>query len=107
MAEESFWASLAPYGPGLFNTGLDIYGQQRAARERESLLRKARGPLYDQQQQLAGQSLSLARGADPKAMAAERFAEQQKLLAPQYAGDEQNLMQILQSKGLLGLSSYS
>jgi len=84
-----------------------LYGQQRQASEREKLLRRTQGPLYDQQQKLAGESLSLARGADPKAMAAERFAEQQKLLAPGNEADMNNLMQMLQSRGLLGLSSYS
>src|SRR3990167_843483 len=100
----SFWDQ---FGPGLLEQAGSLYGQRRQASEREKLLRLAQGPLYDQQQQMAGQSLALARGTDPKAMAAERFAEQQKLLAPGNEADMNNLMQMLQSKGLLGLSSYS
>lgn len=100
----SFWDQ---FGPGLLEQAGSFYGQSRQASEREKLLKRAQGPLYDQQQELAGRSLALARGADPKAMAAERFAEQQKLLAPGNEADMNNLMQMLQSKGLLGLSSYS
>ena len=101
---ESVWSQC---GPGLLEQAGSFYGQQRQASEREKLLRRAQGPLYDQQQQMAGQSLALARGTDPKAMAAERCAVQQNLLAPGNEADMNNLMQMLQSKGLLGLSSYS
>jgi hypothetical protein len=100
----SFWDQI---GPGLLDTGLTVYEQRREADAREKLLRRAQGPLYDQQQQTAAQSLALASGADPTKAAAERFAEQQKLLAPGQEADMQNLMQMLQSKGLLGLSTYS
>jgi len=100
----SFWDAI---GPGLLETGLNVYGEQRKGRQQQQLLRQARGPLYDQQQALAGKSLALAGSMDPKAAAAERFAAQQSLVASSNEAEMNNLMQMLQSKGLLGLSSYS
>lgn len=102
----SFWEELKPFGPGLLEQAGTLYGDRRAVQEREKLLRRAQGPLYDTQQQMAGQSLGLARGMDPKAMAAERFAAQQALLAPGNERDMQNLMAELQRKGMLGVASF-
>lgn len=103
----SFWEELKPFGPGLLEQAGTLYGQSREAQAREKLLRRAQGPLYDTQQQMAGQSLGLARGTDPKAMAAERFASQQALVAPGNERDMQRLMAELQRKGMLGLSSFA
>ena len=99
----SFWETM---GPGLLGVGADIYGEQSKARANKKLLQQARGPLYEQQQRLAGQSLSRAEGMDPKAMAAERFAAQQALVEPSNEAERQKLMRALQSQGLLGLASH-
>ena len=105
--EKTFWDDFELSAPGLFGAGLGIYGQRREQTGREKLLRRAQGPLYDQQQALAGKSLALAGSMDPKAAAAERFAAQQGLVAPSNEAEMNNLMQMLQKNGLLGLSSYS
>jgi len=102
--KRGFWDTI---GPGLLEPGLGYIGQRREASAREKLLARAQGPLYDQQQALAGKSLTLAGSMDPKASAAERFSAQQALVAPSNEAEMNNLMQMLQSKGLLGLSSYS
>lgn len=104
----SFWEDiLTKAGPGLFETGLGLYignlEKDRAAKQ----LRKAQGPLFDQSQRLAGQSLTRAEGMDPKTMAAERFAAQQDLLAPGREADLQSLMRRLQKQGMLGAASYA
>lgn len=103
----SFWDQV---GPGLFgtgvSTGVNILGEQRAGRQQQKLVRDVRGPLYDQQNQLAAQSLGLAAGADPQKMAAERFAAQQALLAPGDEAQRQDLMRQLQKQGLLGAASF-
>ena len=100
----SFWDNI---GPGLLETGGNIFLQNRAAREAEQRLRRAQGPLYDQQQAMAGQALGLARGMDPKAQAAERFAAQQALVAPGNEADRLALMRELQAKGMLGAASFA
>ena len=100
----SFWDTI---GPGLLETGVGLFGERRKAQQQQKLLEQARGPLYDTQQALAGRSLALARSTDPKAVAAERFGAQQSLVAPSNEAAMNNLMQMLQSRGLLGLSSYS
>ena len=100
----SFWDNI---GPGLLETGGNIFLQNRAAQEGEKRLRRAQGPLYDQQQAMAGQALNLARGMDPKAQAAERFAAQQALVAPGNEAELQALMRQLQAKGMTGVASFS
>lgn len=100
----SFWDNI---GPGLIQTGGNLYLQNRAAQEAEKRLRRAQGPLYDQQQAMAGQSLNLAQGMDPKALAAERFAAQQALVAPGNEAERQDLMRKLQAQGMLGAASYA
>lgn len=99
----SFWESM---GPGLLGLGADIYGEQREARKTRQLLDQARGPLYGKTQALAGRSLDLAQNMDPKAMAAERFAAQQSLVAPGEEAQRQDLMRQLQAQGLLGVASH-
>jgi len=100
----SFWDTI---GPGLLETGVGFYGDKRKAAQQQKLLQSARGPLYDTQQALAGKSLALAGSMDPKAAAAERFGAQQALVAPSNEAEMNNLMQMLQSRGLLGLASHS
>lgn len=100
----SFWETL---GPGLLQTGGNILLNKMGGRQAQDYERRLQGPLYDTRQQMASESLALARGMDPKAAAAERFAAQQKLLAPGNEAQMNDLMQMLQSKGLLGLASHS
>jgi len=100
----SFWDTV---GPGAIETGGNIFLGNRASQEAEKRLRRAQGPLYDQQQVMAGQALNLARGMDPKAQAAERFAAQQALVAPGNEAEMQALMRQLQAKGMLGAASFS
>ena len=104
MADKSFWEVL---GPGLLETGGNIYTSGRASSEAEKRLRRAQGPLFDVQQGLAAKSLANAGSMDPKAAAAEWFAAQQGLVAPSNLQAQQNLMQELQAKGMLGLASHS
>ena len=99
----SFWDTL---GPGLLKVGGELFLQNRANKENDSLLRRAQGPLYDQMNAQAGKSLALADSMDPKAMAAERFNAQQGLLAPGQEADRLKLMRELQAKGLLGVASH-
>jgi len=94
-------------GQGLLRTGGNFWLQAQKRKQAEDELRRAQGPLYGQQQKLAGQSLALASGMDPRAMADERFKAQQALLAPGNAAAEQELMRRLQAQGLLGLSSFA
>jgi hypothetical protein len=94
-------------GPGLIQGGLGLYGANRQSQQAEDRLRRAQGPLYDQQQRLAGDSLNLAQNMDPKAMAAERFATQQALVAPGNEAARLELMRKLQKQGLLGAASFA
>lgn len=100
----SFWDEI---GPGLLQTGGNIYLRNRASKEAESRLRRAQGPLYDQQQRLAGESLNLAGGMDPTAMAADRFAKQQALVEPGNQADLLALQRQLQAKGMLDSASFA
>lgn len=102
--EPSFWEK---FGPGMLQLGGGYLGERMAARRGEAELRKAQGPLYDQLMGQAGRSLSLAGSMDPQVMAAQRFAQQQALLAPGMEADRQDLMRQLQKQGLLGVSSFS
>jgi len=104
MAERSFWEDI---GPGLLETGGNVFLGRRAAKEAEDRLRRAQGPLYGQMQDFAGRSLGLAQSMDPKTLGAERFAEQQKLLAPGMEADRLKLMAELQKKGMLGAASFA
>jgi hypothetical protein len=97
------WTQL---GGGLLQGGGNLLLQQMKRRQAESELRRAQGPLYNQQQSMAGQSLALASGMDPRAAAAERFEAQQALQAPGNAAAEQALMRQLHKQGLLGVSSF-
>ena len=104
----SWWQQFGQdYGPGLLNFGTQYLGERQAGREQRGMLRDVRGPLYDQQTDLARQALTQAGSMDPRAMAAERFAAQQQLLAPGEEAQRQALMRQLQSQGLLGLSSHA
>lgn len=103
IQERSFWDTM---GPGMLQLGGGFVGQRMAANRAEADLRKAQGPLYDKTMNLAGQSLSLAGGMDPQAMAAQRFAQQQALLAPGQEADVQALMRQLAARGQLGVASH-
>lgn len=100
----SFWETM---GPGLFETGLGLYTGKLEKDRAEKQLRRAQGPVFDQSQRLAGQTLSRAEGMDPKTMAAERFAAQQELLAPGNELAKQKLMRELQARGMLGAASFA
>jgi hypothetical protein len=103
MATSSFWDGL---GTGLLQTGVGVLAGKESEKAMLERLKAARGPLYDQEIGLASKSLGLAGGMDPKAMAAERFAAQQGLVAPSNEADEQALMRKLQAKGMLGVASH-
>lgn len=103
----SWWQQFGDqFGPGLLGVGANIFGERAAGRQQQQMVRDLRGPLYGTEQALAGRSLALAGSMDPRAAAAERFAAQQQLLAPGEEAQRQELMRMLQSQGLLGLSSY-
>jgi len=99
----SFWDNL---GPGMLRTGGEFLLGQRAAGDAENRMRRAQGPLYDQMIGQAGKSLSLAGGMDPAAMAADRFKQQQALVAPGDEAARLKLMRELQAKGMLGTASF-
>lgn len=99
----SFWDNI---GPGLIQTGGNYAINRMGSKDAEDRMRRAQGPLYDQQQRLAGQALNLAQGMDPNAMAADRFKQQQALVAPGNEADLQSLMRQLQAKGMLDVASY-
>jgi hypothetical protein len=63
--------------------------------------------LFDKYMTGAQKSIDLAGGFDPKALAAERLAAQQELLAPQRAKEEADLMRKLQKQGIVGLGSVA
>ena len=106
----SWWDQFGEYankfGPGLLGVGANIFGDRYAGRQQQQLLRDLRGPQYGTEQALAAQSLARAGSMDPRAAAAEHFTAQQELLAPGEEQQRQELMRMLQAKGLLGLSSY-
>jgi hypothetical protein len=103
QAPSSWWDQ---FGPGLLGTGVDLYGQKAAGRQQTNFMRDVRGPQYGTEQALAGRSLALAGNMDPNAAAAKRYTEQQALMAPGEEAQRQELMRMLHSKGLLGLSSH-
>jgi len=102
--EPSFWDSI---GPGLIQTGGNIFLDRAAAKRKEDLLRRAQGPLYDQQQAQAGQALTAAGNLDPNAMAAQRFKQQQELVAPGNEAEKLALFRQLQAKGMLDSASFA
>jgi len=104
MAEPSFWDRI---GPGMVQTGGNYMLGRRTASDSESLLRRAQGPLYDQQQAMAGGALNLAQNMDPNAAAAERFGQWEKLTAPGDEAKRLELMRVLQKQGMLGAASYA
>lgn len=104
----SFWDNVnwGSVGPGLLSAGIGVLSGKESDQEKQRRLQQAQGPLYDQEIGLASKSLALAGGMDPKAMAADRFAAQQGLVAPSNEADEQALMRKLQAKGMLGVASH-
>ena len=93
---QSWWSQFGQdYGPGLLSGALELggglYRDKRAQSSNEALLRRAQGPNYQQQQQMAGQALNLAQNLDPKAAAAERFRAQQELMHPGEEAAQQKL----------------
>jgi hypothetical protein len=63
--------------------------------------------LFDKYLQGSQQQMGLAGNFDPRALAQERLAAQQALLAPQRAKQEADLFRNLQAKGLLGTGTFS
>lgn len=102
--DTDFWRQL---GPGLFDLGTGIYSRNQASREADTRLREARGPLYDANTAGAQRALAQAGSMDPRAAAQEQFAAQQGLLAGPDAASEDQLMRMLNSRGLLGVSSFN
>jgi hypothetical protein len=102
---DSFWGRIGRAAPGMLDLGLGIYARNQGQKEAADRLRAAQGPLYDQA--MAGVSTALSRAnMDPQAAAQERFNAQHELLAGVDAKSEADLMRILRSKGMLGISNF-
>ena len=99
----SFWEKA---GPGLLDFGVGMYSRNSAMKEAEERLRRARGPLYDQQMAAAGGMLNQAAGFDPQAAASDRFAKQQALMKPVQDKALEDYMRSLYAKGQLGAATY-
>lgn len=106
MQDQDFWRRAGEATPGMLNLGVGLWGNRAARKEGEAELAKAQGPEYQRAMQASQGALASAGSMDPKAAAAERFGAAQGLLKGKDAADEAALMRMLQSKGLLGLSSF-
>ena len=103
-ADTDFWRRM---GPGMFDLGTGLYSRNQASREAAGRLRTAQGPLYDANTAGAQRALAQAGSMDPRAAATERFNAQQGLLAGKDAADEDQLMRMLYSRGMLGAASFN
>lgn len=103
MADTSFWST---FGPGLLQFGAGLANQSNVQDEQNQRLQTTQGPLYNQQIGLAANSYNQAGSVNPQDIAAQRFAQQQSLVAPSNEADMQDLFRRLQAKGLLGVESY-
>ena len=107
MQDQDFWRRMGKAAPGLFDLGVGLYGMSAGNKEAKQRLATAQGPLYQQAMGASGQALTAAGSMDPKAAAAERYNAAQGLLAGQDAASEQQMMRMLQAKGMLGAANYN
>lgn len=103
MTYDDFWSKVTP---GLLNLGLGLYNKNQAQNEAESRLRAAQGPVYKAATDGATGLLSAA-GANPDALAADRFAQQQALVKPVQDRQLADLQAMLRARGQLGIGVYN
>lgn len=101
---DDFWGRA---GPGLLDFGIGMYNKRAAQKEAERRLAASRGPVYDQSTDAASKLLGEFGMLDADALAGDRFAAQEALLAGPQAKDEADLMRMLRAKGMLGVSNFN
>ena len=101
---DEFWGRA---GPGLLDFGMGAYNKRAAQKEAERRLAASRGPVYNQSTDMASKLLGEVGMLDADALAGDRFAAQEALLAGPQAKDEADLMRMLYSKGMLGVSNFN
>jgi hypothetical protein len=101
---DDFWGRA---GPGLLDFGMGAYNKRAAQKEAQRRLAASRGPVYDQSTDAASKLLGEFGMLDADALAGDRFAAQEGLLAGPQAKDEADLMRMLHAKGMLGVSNFN
>jgi hypothetical protein len=101
---DEFWGRA---GPGLLDLGTGLYNKNAARKEAAGRLGTAQGPLYQQAMGGAGATLAEAGNFNPDALAASRFGAGEALLKPVQDKQMDDLMRMLQAKGMLGISNYN
>jgi len=104
---DEFWNRGTKAAPGLFDTGLGLYGDAAGRRAAAARLKAAQGPVYDASMQGAQTALGQAGNMDPNAFAQQRYNAQQGLLAGGDAKSEDDLRRSLLSRGMLGAANYN
>lgn len=99
----SFWRGAVP---GMFDMGAGIYGMQQGQREanqRVGQIQAAGAPA----QGASNQALANAGSLDPRAHGAEWLKGQQQLLSGQDSASEDQMIRMLQARGMLGAANYN
>lgn len=102
MANDNFWGNI---GSGLLSGAAGYYTGKSAEDDAKKKLAAAQGPLFQQQQALAGQAYNTATSMDPTAMAKNRFNEWESLTDAGRVRQEQELQRKLLKQGQLGIAS--
>lgn len=101
---DDFWGRA---GPGLLYLGIGLYNKRAGQKEAQRWLSAAQGPLYQSAMGAAGGMLGQAADFNPDALAAERFAAGEEMLAGPQAKSLADLQRSLYAKGLLGVGNYN
>jgi len=104
MDYSDFWGKL---GPGLLNLGAGLYTSSLANKDAASKLTAAQGPVYNAATSGTAATLGDAGNFDPNAFAAQRFAQQQALVAPVQQKQVSDLTRQLYARGMLGAGVYN
>lgn len=92
-------------GAGLLSTGVGLFSANAAKKQEAERMRQAQGPLFNPMNQAAGTALTQA-GMNPDQAAAQRFQAGEDVLQPMQAKQQQDLIRMLQAKGMLGVSNF-
>jgi hypothetical protein len=107
MQDQDFWRRAADETPGMLNLGVGLWGNNAARKEATNELNTAQGPEYQAAMGASQGALARAGSMDPQAAAQQRYNQAQGLLKGGDAASEDQLMRMLHSRGLLGVSNFN
>lgn len=107
MQDQDFWRRAEAAAPGMLELGVGLWGNRAGRKAAQGDLNAAQGPEYQAAMGASQEALRRAGSMDPKAAAAERYGAAQGLLKGGDAASEDQLMRMLHSRGLLGVSNFN